>query len=164
MSKFVSIRNIRFMIKEVFDSKALTDYDYYSNHNEKMFDMVIDEALKLASKLMYPVLEEMDQNQPVLEDGQVKVHGAVKKIMKEFGQGGWIASGFSEENGGDQIPLIISGTASFIFAASNYSASAYPGLTSGAAELITSFGSQELIDTYVPKNGLMEREILFPMI
>ncbi|MBC8439787.1 MAG: acyl-CoA dehydrogenase N-terminal domain-containing protein [Deltaproteobacteria bacterium] len=85
MSKFVSIRNIRFMIKEVFDTKALTDYDYYSNHNEKMFDMVIDEALKLASKLMYPILEEMDQNPPVLEDGQVKVHGAVKKIMKEFG-------------------------------------------------------------------------------
>ena len=151
MSKFVSIRNIRFMIKEVFDSKALTEYDYYSKHNEKMFDMVIDAALKLASKLMYPVLEEMDKNQPVLEAGQVKVHGAVKKIMKEFGQGGWISSGFSEAHGGEQIPLIISGTASFIFAASNYSASAYPGLTSGAAELITSFGSQELIDTYVPK-------------
>ena len=79
MSKFVSIRNIRFMIKEVFDSKALTEYDYYSKHNEKMFDMVIDAALKLANKLMYPVLEEMDKNQPVLEAGQVKVHGAVKK-------------------------------------------------------------------------------------
>ena len=151
MSKFVSLRNIRFMIKEVFDSKALTDYDYYCKHNEKMFDMVIDAALKLANKLMYPVLEEMDKNQPVLEDGQVKVHKAVKKIMKEFGQGGWIASGFSEANGGDQIPFIIRGTTSFIFAASNYSACAFPELTSGAAELITSFGSQKLIDTYVPK-------------
>jgi len=151
MSKFVSIRNIRFMIKEVFNSKSLIEYDYYSKHNEKMFDMVIDAALKLADKLMYPVLEEMDQNQPVLEAGQVKVHGAVKKIMKEFGRGGWIASGFSEAHGGDQLPFIIRGTASFIFAASNYSACAYPELTTGAAELITSFGSQELIDIYVPK-------------
>ncbi|MBT3178594.1 MAG: acyl-CoA dehydrogenase [Desulfobacula sp.] len=151
MSNFVSMRNIRFMIKEVFDTKSLTDYEYYGKHNEKMFDMVIDAAMKLAVKLMYPVLEEMDQNQPVLENGQVKVHKAVKKIMKEFGQGGWIASGFSEEHGGDQIPLVIRGTASFIFSASNYSASAYPELTAGAAELITSFGSQELIDTYVPK-------------
>ncbi|WP_457551060.1 acyl-CoA dehydrogenase [Desulfobacula sp.] len=151
MSKFVSIRNIRFMIKEVFDSKSLTEYDYYSKHTEKMFDMVIDEALTLAVKLMYPVLEEMDKNQPVLENGQVKVHKSVKKIMKEFGQGGWIASGFSEAHGGDQIPLIIRGTISFIFAASNYSAAAYPELTAGAAELITSFGSKELIDTYVPK-------------
>ncbi len=151
MSKFVSIRNIRFMIKEVFDAESLTAYDYYSKHNEKMFDMVMDAAFKLASKLMYPVLEEMDKNPPALEAGQVKVHGAVKKIMKEFGKGGWIASGFSEAHGGDQIPLIIRGTASFIFAAANYSACAYPELTTGAAELITSFGSQELIDTFVPK-------------
>ncbi|MCK5099244.1 MAG: acyl-CoA dehydrogenase family protein, partial [Desulfobacteraceae bacterium] len=151
MAKFISIRNIRFMIKEVFDVKSLTNYEYYNKHNEKMFDMVIDEALKLAVKLMYPVLEEMDRNQPVLEGGEVKVHRSVKKIMKEFGQGGWIASGFSEEHGGDQIPDIIRGITSFIFAASNYSASAYPLLTGGAAELITSFGSQKLIDTYVAK-------------
>jgi len=139
------------MIKEVFDATSLTEYDYYSKHNGKMFDMVIDAAVKLASTLLYPVLEEMDRHQPVLEAGQVKVHGAVKKIMKEFGRGGWISSGFSEVHGGDQVPLIISGTAGFIFAASNYSASAYPGLTSGAAELITAFGSKELIDTFVPK-------------
>jgi alkylation response protein AidB-like acyl-CoA dehydrogenase len=150
MTKFISMRNIRFMIKEVFDVKSLPDYDLYSKHSEKMFEMVIDEALKLAVKLMYPVLEEMDKNQPVLEDGRVKVHGSVKKIMKEFGRGGWISSSFSEEHGGDQIPVIIRAITSFIFAASNYSASAYSELTAGAAELITSFGSKELIDTYVP--------------
>lgn len=151
MTKFISTRNIRFLIKEIFNSEALTRHDYYSRYNEKMFDMVMDEARKLAVKLMYPVLEDMDQNPPKLVDGQVKVHGAVKKIMKEFGKGGWIASGFPEALGGGQIPFMIKASASFIFAASNYSASAYPELTAGAAELITSFGSKELIDTYVPK-------------
>ena len=38
-----------------------------------------------------------------------------------------------------------------IFAAANYSACVYPFLTTGAAHLVTSFGSQELIDRYVPK-------------
>jgi len=149
MTKFVSIKNIRFMLKEVFDAKSLTDYKYYQTHSEKLFDMVIDESLKLAVKLMYPYLEEMDKNQPVFADGEIKVHESVKKIMKEFGEGGWIASGFPEKYGGDQIPIIIRGITSFIFAASNYSASVYPELTAGAAELITSFGSKELIDTYV---------------
>ncbi len=151
MTKFISKRNLRFLVKEIFNSKKLIAFDYYSKHDEKMFDMVIDEALKLAVKLLYPVLREMDQNPPSLKDGEVKVHKAVKKIMKEFGQGGWIASGFSEIHGGDQIPLIIKGSVSFIFAAANYSATAYPELTTGAAELITSFGTKELIDTYVPK-------------
>lgn len=139
------------MIKEVFNAASLTDHPFYDRHTEKMFDMVIDAALKLAVHMMYPMLSEMDRNQPVLEDGVVKVHGVVAKIMEEFGKGGWIASGFPEKHGGEQIPLIIRGTVSFIFAASNYSASAYPELTAGAAELITSFGRQELIDIYVPK-------------
>jgi butyryl-CoA dehydrogenase len=39
----------------------------------------------------------------------------------------------------------------FIFAAANYSANAYPGLTFGASHLIESFGSKDLYDTYVPR-------------
>ena len=151
MTRFVSARNIRFMIREVFDAGALTAHPYYDRHTPKMFDMVIDEAVTLATQLMYPVFAQMDQNPPVFENGQVKVHRAVKKIMAEFGQGGWIASGFPESHGGEQIPLIIRSAASFVFAAANYSASAYPELTAGAAELITSFGSRHLIDTYVPR-------------
>ena len=150
MTRFVSTRNIRFMIREVFDADSLTTHPYYDRHTPKMFDMVTDAAVKLATQLMYPVLAEMDRNPPVLENGQVTVHKAIKKIMAEFGQGGWIASGFPKSHGGEQIPLIIRSAASFVFAAANYSASAYPELTAGAAELITSFGSRHLIDTYVP--------------
>ncbi|MCF8092478.1 MAG: acyl-CoA dehydrogenase [Desulfotignum sp.] len=150
MTRFVSTRNIRFMIREVFDADSLTAHPYYDRHTPKMFDMVMDAAVKLATQLMYPVLTEMDRHPPVLENGQVKAHKAVKKIMTEFGQGGWISAGFPESHGGEQIPLIIRSAASFVFAAANYSASAYPELTAGAAELITSFGSRHLIDTFVP--------------
>ena len=38
-AKFVSERNIKFMLYEVFDVESLTEYDYYSEHNRKMFDM-----------------------------------------------------------------------------------------------------------------------------
>jgi alkylation response protein AidB-like acyl-CoA dehydrogenase len=150
MTRFLSTRNIRFLTTEVFDSGALTTHPYYGRHTPGMFDMVIDEAVRLATQLMYPVFSQMDRHPPVLENGQVKVHRDVRKIMTEFGKGGWIASGFPESHGGEQIPLIIRSAVSFVFAASNYSAAAYPELTAGAAELITSFGSPHLIDTYVP--------------
>lgn len=120
MTRFISSRNLRFLITEVFDAGALTSHPDYDRHP------------------------------PVLENGQVTVHRSVKKIMTEFGKGGWIASGFPESHGGEQLPLIIRSAVSFVFAASNYSAAAYPELTAGAAELITSFGSRHLIDTYVP--------------
>ena len=53
---------------------------------------------------MWPILEEMDTNPPELTRGMVKVHPKVKEIMKECGEGGWIASTFSIEHGGNNSP------------------------------------------------------------
>lgn len=147
--KFVSKRNLDFLLYEVFDIEHLTAFDFYGMHNRQVFDMTVDAALKLAKSIMFPILKEMDQAPPELVDGEVVVHRRVKDIMKECGQGGWIASSFSVEHGGEQFPLILSNLARFVFAAANYSASVYADLTAGAAHLILSFGSRELIDTYV---------------
>ncbi len=149
--RFVSERNLRFLLYEVFDVTELLKYPYYSEHTREMFDMVMETALRIGKDMLYPVLDEMDKNQPELVDGMVKVHPVVREFMRECGQGGWIGADAPFEFGGQQLPIMISLVSNFIFAAANYSASVYPGLTTGAARLITSFGSRELIDTYVPR-------------
>ena len=150
-AKFVSERNIKFLLYEVFDVESLTKYEYYSEHNRKMFDMVLKAAVKLGKDLLFPIFEEMDRNQPELVNGEVKVHPSVKAIMKEFGEGGWISSRVPIDQDGEQLPSMVADICEFIFAAANYSANAYPGLTFGASHLIESFGSKELYDTYVPR-------------
>lgn len=149
--KFVSERNIKFLLYEVFNIESLTDYPYFKQHNRKLFDMVLDAAVNLGQDLLRPILEDMDRNAPVLIDGEVKVHKDVKKIMKECGRGGWIGATFPEDLDGEQLPVSISNCSYFIMAAANYSGYAYPMLTAGAANLIISFGSGEQIDNYVPK-------------
>ncbi len=150
-SKFISERNIKFLLYEVFDAESLTKYEYYSDHNRKMFDMVLKAAAKLAKDLLFPIFEEMDRNQPELVNGEVKVHPAVKTIMQEFGDGGWISSRVPFDQDGEQLPSMVADICEFIFSAANYSANAYPGLTFGASHLIESFGSRELYDFYVSK-------------
>ena len=150
-AKFVSERNIKFLLYEVFDVESLTKYEYYSEHNRKMFDMVLKAAVKLGKDLLFPIFEEMDRNQPELVNGEVKVHPSVKTIMKEFGEGGWISSRVAFDQDGEQLPSMVADICEFIFSAANYSANAYPGLTYGASHLIESFGSKELYDTYVPR-------------
>ena len=149
--KFVSERNIKFLLYEVFNIETLTNYPYFKQHNRKLFDMVLDAAVKIAQDLLRPILEDMDRVPPVLIEGEVKVHKDVKKIMKECGQGGWIAATFPEELDGEQLPICISNCCYFILAAANYSGYAYPVLTTGAANLIISFGSSEQIESFVPK-------------
>jgi butyryl-CoA dehydrogenase len=150
-AKFVSERNLKFLLYEVFDVAALTRLPYYKMHNRKTFDMVLNETLRIARDLMRPCLEEMDRHPPELVDRQIKVHPSVKPIMREVGQGGWIGASFPNEFGGEQLPVSVASACRFIFFAANYSAGVYPELTSGAARLILSFGAPGLIDTYVPK-------------
>jgi hypothetical protein len=59
-SKFVSERNIKFLLYEVFDVESLTKYEYYSEHNRKMFDMVLKAAVKLAKNLLFPIFKDIN--------------------------------------------------------------------------------------------------------
>jgi butyryl-CoA dehydrogenase len=149
--RFYSERNLKFMLYEVHDVVSLTRYDYYAEHNRKMFDMVLKAAGKVAKDLLFPVFEEMDRKQPELVNGEVKVHPAVRKIMKEFGEGGWITARVPFELDGEQLPHLIADTCEYLFQCANYSANAYHGLTAGAANLIETFGSKELYDAFTPK-------------
>ena len=149
--KFVSERNLKFLLYEVFDATSLTQYPYYKEHNLDIFDMVIETALKIGKDILRPNLQEMDKNPPQYVDGQVRVHPSVKTFLKECGEGGWIGSNAPVEMGGQQLPFMIAFACRFIFSAANYSAMVYPLLTDGAAHLIEVFGTDELRETYIPK-------------
>ncbi len=149
--KFVSRRNLEFLLYEVNRMEELSALPYFADHTRETYDLVVDTALKLARNLIYPYLREMDEKAPYLEGGQVKVHPAVKTMMKEWGEGGWISSAMPHEVGGQQLPMTLHMLCNYIFAAANFSATGFPGLTTGAAHLIVSYGSDELKETYVPQ-------------
>jgi len=149
--KFVSKRNLDFLLYEVHGVERLSQLPYFEDHTRETYNLVMDTALKLARNLMYPYLREMDEKAPVLEDGQVKVHPMVKTMMKEWGEGGWISSAMPYEVGGQQLPVTVHAACNYVFAAANFSATGYPGLTTGAAHLILSYGTNELTETYIPR-------------
>ncbi|HYA94359.1 MAG TPA: acyl-CoA dehydrogenase [Thermodesulfobacteriota bacterium] len=149
-SRFISERNLKFLLYEVFDVASLTQYDYYKEYDGKMLNMVLKAAMELATGLFWPVCQEMDKNPPELVGDQIKVHSSVRKLLEECGTGGWIGDDIPFEWGGQQLPQMITMASRFIFCAANYSAAAYSGLTTGAARLILNFGTENLKKTYLP--------------
>lgn len=148
--KFISDRNLKFLLHEVFRIEELIRYPYYEDHSKEIFDMILDTALKVSKDKLFPILEEMDTDQPEFVDGHVTVHPNVRDLMNEFGEGGWINANFSYDLGGQQLPLAVVLASRFVFFAANYSASVYPSLASGSARLIASFGTDEMKDLYLP--------------
>ena len=150
-TQFFSKRNLQFLLYEVFDTQQLTKYEYFQDHAPETFDMVLDSAEQIATTMLKPLLTEMDRKEPQLVDGKIRIHEGMFPILKKFGEDGWINAGFDYEDGGQQIPSTVLNLAAFIFQAANYSSSVFPFLTSGAANLLRSFGSQELRDAFTPK-------------
>ncbi|MGD0168894.1 MAG: acyl-CoA dehydrogenase [Smithella sp.] len=150
--KFISDRNLKFLLYEMFDVERLIKYPQFADHNKEVFDMVIETAMKMGKDLFKPVLTEMDRNQPEYAGGAVKVHPQVRAILKECGEGGWIGATFPCEWGGQQLPMIIGMMVpTAIWAAANYSGSVYSGLSTGAAGLIGSFCDEKTRNMYLPK-------------
>lgn len=145
------MRNLKFLLNEVFKVTELNQSPYYSRHNATTYKMVLDEAAKLGDKLLHPVFEEMDRKPPELVNGEVCVHPSTQKIIREFGANGWISASFPEEHGGEQLPLTVANACNFIFAAANYSGSVYMGLSAGSVNLILTFGDEYLKKTYADK-------------
>ena len=150
-SKFASRKNLDFLVGEVFDVVSLNKIPYFQDHNQETFKMIIDTAMKISTDMMFPYFKEMDTDPPYWENGNVHVNPAIKDFLKEMGEGGWIQAEKPYEIGGQQLPLTIKAVAYFLFGAANYSMNVYQLLTAGAANLIYSFGTQEMKDLYLEK-------------
>jgi alkylation response protein AidB-like acyl-CoA dehydrogenase len=146
---YFSKRNIQFLLHEVFNAEELTKYEYFSAHDRETFNLALDSATYIADTLMYPYVKEVDRNQPELKNGQVTVHPKIKEYLSAVGEAGLIGAGFPFEHGGQQLPEMVSSCIGFILMAAN-NGMMYMGLSSGAAHLITSFGTPELSAFYVP--------------
>ncbi len=149
--KFMSMRNLRFTLFSRGGKYIPETPDYLNGHTPKTIDMIFKASHEVAKHIMYPMFEEMDRKPPFMENGNVRVHEGVRPMLETLGKDGWTAAGFPEKWKGENMPASLLLSINFIFAAANYSASVYAGLTTGAAKLILSFGSQHLQNTYIPQ-------------
>lgn len=150
MSQYFSRRNLDFLLYEVHHASELTQYPYFAAHDRETFDLVLDAATQIADTHLYPYFRDVDRNQPELKDGIVKVHPKVKGFLRAVGESGLIGARFPFEKGGQQLPEMVGACVDFIQMAAN-NGMMYTGLSSGAANLIATFGSATLIDTYIEK-------------
>ena len=148
--RFINMRNLKFTLHELMESYKTSTCDPFEGRSKKSIDLVLDAALEFSKKALHPIFETMDRNPPELKNGTVAVNPEVRNIMQTLGKDGWIAAPFPEKWGGEEMPATLFHAVYFIFAAANYSGSVYSGLTTGAAKLILTYGSEHLKNTFLP--------------
>ncbi|MEM8584314.1 MAG: acyl-CoA dehydrogenase [Bacteroidota bacterium] len=149
--QYVSKRNLKFLLSDVLDLKQLKEQAYYSDFDLDLSPLAIDAAQQLGDKYLFPHYRIMDQEKAYYKDGEVKVKAAVGEGMRAMGAGGWLTADWDYDDGGQRMPLVVMNAGKFILLAANGNITAYGGLTSGAANLIRNFATDELKQTYLPK-------------
>jgi alkylation response protein AidB-like acyl-CoA dehydrogenase len=150
MATTISHRNLRFLLHEVLQVTDLQRFEYYKDYDKDAFDMALDAAKQIADNVIEPYNKEMDKFKVTVPDGRtVHVHPQLKEIIKAIAEGGWIGSGSPYEVGGSQMPIVLNSAGIATFYAASVNA-CYPFLTNGAANLILTFGSEQLKNDYIP--------------
>ncbi len=147
----MSMDTLRFLLFEVQDFADLLEYERYADYDAEAIDVMLSAAKDLADKEYYPTFREMDEQPVRYEDGKIITHPKLGHILSKAAEAGLFGSTFSYEHGGMQLPQMVFGATNHIYQAANNNVVGYVNLTTGAANLIVTFGSQALIDTYVPQ-------------
>ncbi len=150
-TRYINLRNIRFLLHEVLNASSLQKFPFFEAYDKEAFDMTLDASKQIGDLHLFPYYTVMDKEKAHVREDEVWVHPSVRQAMKAFGEGGWIAAPDDAEHGGQQMPLTLLNAALMVFYAANSNTSPHAFLTQGAAHLIRSFGNSSLQSQYIPQ-------------
>ncbi|MFV0454494.1 MAG: acyl-CoA dehydrogenase [Pseudomonas sp.] len=146
-------RNLAFELYEVLDAEALTQRQHFADHSRETFDAALGTARQIAQKYFAPHNRTSDENEPFYQNGEAVLIPDIKPAVDAFIEAGFHNAQRNFEDGGMQLPNLLSRACFAHFQSANIATSSYPMLTMGAAHLIETFGSDD-----------QKRQFLQPMI
>lgn len=153
-SQWVDMRDMKFLIHEVFKIETLLGKPPYEDHDVDMINMVLTEGEKLTENEIAPTYPDEVNRKPVearFENGKVYAPEAYKRLWQLYADGGWLGTSDPYDVGGQGLPFVVSAAAANMFLSGNQAFLMYPGLTHGAARLIYDFFQNPLRDVILEK-------------
>jgi len=147
----VDFRDIEFILYEHLGVESLCQHEKYGEFSKEVFDMVLDQGLKLAKKELAPLNEVADRVGARFDNGTVTLPQEFHGPYKKYCEGGWIGVSSNPEWGGQGLPRVIGITTGELFTGACLAFIMTPSLTHGAAHMFEIFGSDELKNLYVEK-------------
>ncbi len=151
MSNYLNMDTLRYQLFDIHGLDRLLEYDRFADFDQDAINIFLDAVKDFSDQELYTCFREMDEKPAYFKDGKIITHPQLGNILRKGGELGLIGSSFDYDDGGIQLPGTIVTAAYYIMDAANNHVPGYMGLTGGAAELIISFGNEDLKQTYVPK-------------
>jgi hypothetical protein len=146
-----NLRDVFFVLFEQFGLDDLLGKAPYQDWGREEVQTVLEEVYGWVQKYLGPYNATGDAEGCKIVDGNVKVPTGFKEAWKALYEAGWRSLALEAKYGGQAGPFSLAMLAEEMMCGSNTSFNMYPALTTGAAEVIIEFGTEEQQRTYVPK-------------
>lgn len=146
----VDEKDQHFLLYDVLDIEGLCERPLYQDFSRETFEMILSEARKFATAEVFPTFSQADREGCRLENGQVYIPQCFHRLYKLYREGGWFGMIRPVEEDGQGLPVLLSIAAKSWFM-HNFSFTAYPGLSEGAARLIEEYGSDAQKRKFLPR-------------
>lgn len=147
----IADRDVEFLLYELLDAEGLTRLAPFRDHSRETFDLYVAACRRLARDVLFPAYRALDEAPPKLVGSRVLAHPLMRDLYDRMAELGPLNATRPASVGGQDLPLTVASLAHAYLMAANLSAYAYLGLTTSAARLIESFGSEELQRVYMAR-------------
>ena len=147
------LREMRFVLNEVFDAPALWASlpGVAENVDPDTADAILEEAGKITSGVLAPINREGDEQGCHWNEGEVTTPDGFREAYQTLVEGGWNGLGGNPEFGGMGMPKTLVAQFEEMMQGANMSFGLAPMLTAGACVALNAHGSPELKEKYLPK-------------
>jgi len=140
-SPLIDRRHLDFMLYELLDVERLTAYPRFAEHSRSTFDAAIELAHQIAIDKFLSHNRKGDLHEPHMVDAKVVLIPEIAQAMDAFNEAGFCAALADYEQGGMQLPFVVTQACDALFSAANPGTVAYPALARAAANLLAVYGS-----------------------
>ena len=141
-------RDVQFVLKEQLGIERLLQFDAYRDFSLEDFDMILEQAQKIAANDVAPSFQDGDRQGCHFDQGRVTVPESFRHCWEVFKEGGWFALSMKPDYGGQGVPLIVAEAAQEFFMSANFAFGCFAGMGPGNGSMIENYGSRELKDLF----------------
>lgn len=147
-----NIRDFEFIIQEWLPTEGVFNYpqfaDYYSKDD---IQAVLRPILKMCKEVIEPTNDENETHPVTFANGKVTAPPSFGPLFKMLQSEGWGTSNIDNSEDAMVLPEMLHAAVWELICAANPTFMPYVLLTSGAADLIQSFGDEKLKAMFLPK-------------
>ncbi len=145
------VKDIKFLLHDFFNLHQYNNIPTFAEATPDLLDAILDEAAKVAENVLQPMNLSADGQGCKLEGGKVITPDGFKEAYNQHLEAGWQGMTGDVNYGGQGLPQTLGLILNEFMVSANWGFAMYPGLTKGATEAISAWGTDEQKELYLPK-------------